>query len=199
MFRVTGILINRSKVQRSGAWKRAIPSIKYWKEPRERAGCPFRTSWRICRKNLPCGWIPVRSVIGSGRRAPWKFCSATKPIRRRITRPTGKHQPVPRTHAPVTLIFLTETTSETWCFYCREVTKTFNPEAQCFRPIDSVSCSLNNLSLSPSKSLTPFGGVANGNQSGNQMQGQGMPQNGTQVIKTRFILVPIVFVKSLLR
>jgi protein Tob/BTG len=37
----------------------------------------------------------------------------------------------------------------------REVTKTFNPEAQCFRPIESVSCSLNNLSLSP-KSITPF-------------------------------------------
>ncbi|RZC32981.1 Tob1 [Asbolus verrucosus] len=37
----------------------------------------------------------------------------------------------------------------------REVTKTFNPEAQCFRPIESVSCSLSNLSLSP-KSITPF-------------------------------------------
>lgn len=37
----------------------------------------------------------------------------------------------------------------------REVTKTFNPEAQCFRPIESVSCSLSNLSLSP-KSTTPF-------------------------------------------
>jgi len=43
------------------------------------------------------------------------------------------------------------------------VTKTFNPEAQCFRPIDSVSCSLNNLSLSPSKSLGQFAGVPNGN------------------------------------
>jgi protein Tob/BTG len=31
----------------------------------------------------------------------------------------------------------------------REVTKTFNPEAQCFRPIEIVSTSLNNLSLSP--------------------------------------------------
>lgn len=37
----------------------------------------------------------------------------------------------------------------------REVTKTFNPEAQCFRPIESVGCSLGNLSLSP-KSITPF-------------------------------------------
>lgn len=37
----------------------------------------------------------------------------------------------------------------------REVTKTFNPEAQCFRPIESVGCSLSNLSLSP-KSITPF-------------------------------------------
>lgn len=39
----------------------------------------------------------------------------------------------------------------------REVTKTFNPEAQCFRPIESVGCSLSNLSLSP-KSITPFSG-----------------------------------------
>lgn len=30
----------------------------------------------------------------------------------------------------------------------REVTKTFNPEAQCFRPIESVGCGLSNLSLS---------------------------------------------------
>lgn len=34
----------------------------------------------------------------------------------------------------------------------REVTKTFNPEAQCFRPIDAVSNSLNGLSLSPKSS-----------------------------------------------
>lgn len=31
----------------------------------------------------------------------------------------------------------------------REVTKTFNPEAQCFRPIDAVSTSMSVLSLSP--------------------------------------------------
>lgn len=37
----------------------------------------------------------------------------------------------------------------------REVTKTFNPEAQCFRPIEAVGCSLSALSLSP-KSMTPF-------------------------------------------
>ncbi|XP_022918634.1 protein Tob1-like [Onthophagus taurus] len=39
----------------------------------------------------------------------------------------------------------------------REVTKTFNPEAQCFRPIESVGCSLSNLSLSPKSSIAaPF-------------------------------------------
>ncbi|XP_016837258.1 atrophin-1 isoform X2 [Nasonia vitripennis] len=37
----------------------------------------------------------------------------------------------------------------------REVTKTFNPEAQCFRPIESVGSSLSGLSLSP-KSTSPF-------------------------------------------
>ncbi|XP_030757578.1 protein Tob1-like [Sitophilus oryzae] len=62
----------------------------------------------------------------------------------------------------------------------REVTKTFNPEAQCFRPIDSVSCSLNNLSLSPSKSLTPFANVAPGNPVEPQIQGQAVTQNGAQ-------------------
>ncbi|XP_050313053.1 protein Tob1-like [Anthonomus grandis grandis] len=67
----------------------------------------------------------------------------------------------------------------------REVTKTFNPEAQCFRPIDSVSCSLNNLSLSPSKSLTPFNGGQNANVNaaqGPQIQGQAAPPNGNQVV-----------------
>lgn len=39
----------------------------------------------------------------------------------------------------------------------REVTKTFNPEAQCFRPIESVGSSMSSLSLSP-KSVTPFAG-----------------------------------------
>uniref|UniRef100_A0A0K8TPR1 Putative anti-proliferation factor btg1/tob n=1 Tax=Tabanus bromius TaxID=304241 RepID=A0A0K8TPR1_TABBR len=34
----------------------------------------------------------------------------------------------------------------------REVTKTFNPEAQCFRPIDAVNTSMGGLSLSPKTS-----------------------------------------------
>lgn len=34
----------------------------------------------------------------------------------------------------------------------REVTKTFNPEAQCFRPIDAVNSSMSVLSLSPKSS-----------------------------------------------
>lgn len=34
----------------------------------------------------------------------------------------------------------------------REVTKTFNPEAQCFRPIDAISTSMSALSLSPKAS-----------------------------------------------
>lgn len=52
----------------------------------------------------------------------------------------------------------------------REVTKTFNPEAQCFRPIESVSCSLGNMSLSP-KSITPYNGnnVHQQSQMGPQM------------------------------
>ena len=40
----------------------------------------------------------------------------------------------------------------------REVTKTFNPEAQCFRPIEAVSTSLSGLSLSPNKN-SPQGGT----------------------------------------
>ncbi|KAL0272926.1 UNVERIFIED_CONTAM: hypothetical protein PYX00_005733 [Menopon gallinae] len=40
----------------------------------------------------------------------------------------------------------------------REVTKTFNPEAQCFRPIETVGTSLGGLSLVPTtKSTSPFG------------------------------------------
>lgn len=38
----------------------------------------------------------------------------------------------------------------------REVNKTFNPEAQCFRPIEAVGTSLGNLSLSPNKPASPF-------------------------------------------
>lgn len=50
----------------------------------------------------------------------------------------------------------------------REVTKTFNPEAQCFRPIEAVGCSLSALSLSP-KSMTPF---SNGATSSTVSSGQ---------------------------
>ncbi|KAJ8964511.1 hypothetical protein NQ314_004800 [Rhamnusium bicolor] len=63
----------------------------------------------------------------------------------------------------------------------REVTKTFNPEAQCFRPIESVSSSMNNLSLSP-KSITPFAANSQNNAVGPQLQQQ-IPvsqQNGNQ-------------------
>lgn len=38
----------------------------------------------------------------------------------------------------------------------REVNKTFNPEAQCFRPIDVVGSTLSNLSLSPNKPGSPY-------------------------------------------
>lgn len=63
----------------------------------------------------------------------------------------------------------------------REVTKTFNPEAQCFRPIESVSSSMNSLSLSP-KSITPFSANPQSNPVGAQLSQQ-MPsaqQNGAQ-------------------
>lgn len=50
----------------------------------------------------------------------------------------------------------------------KEVTKTFNPEAQCFRPIESVGCSLSNLSLSP-KSMTPFSGASQPSAIGTQL------------------------------
>lgn len=36
----------------------------------------------------------------------------------------------------------------------REVTKTFNPEAQCFQPIEAVTTSMNGLSMSPKGSPT---------------------------------------------
>lgn len=63
----------------------------------------------------------------------------------------------------------------------REVTKTFNPEAQCFRPIESVSSSMNNLSLSP-KSITPFAANPQSNPVGAQLPQQMPPaqQNGAQ-------------------
>lgn len=37
----------------------------------------------------------------------------------------------------------------------KEVTKTFNPEAQCFKPIDNLSSSLSSMSISP-KSASPY-------------------------------------------
>ncbi|XP_063983663.1 protein Tob1-like [Diachasmimorpha longicaudata] len=56
----------------------------------------------------------------------------------------------------------------------REVTKTFNPEAQCFRPIEAVGTSLSGLSLSP-KSTSPFpsslGSSASNGSSNNQQNG----------------------------
>lgn len=58
----------------------------------------------------------------------------------------------------------------------REVTKTFNPEAQCFRPIEAVGTSLGGLSLSP-KSTSPFpsslGSNASNGSSNNQQSGHG--------------------------
>lgn len=42
----------------------------------------------------------------------------------------------------------------------REVNKTFNPEAQCFRPIEAVSNGMAALSLSPQKPASPFGSAA---------------------------------------
>ncbi|KAF7988788.1 hypothetical protein HCN44_007098 [Aphidius gifuensis] len=56
----------------------------------------------------------------------------------------------------------------------REVTKTFNPEAQCFRPIDAVGTSLSGLSLSP-KSTSPFpssiGSTISNGSTNNQLNG----------------------------
>ncbi|XP_048508929.1 protein Tob1 isoform X3 [Athalia rosae] len=58
----------------------------------------------------------------------------------------------------------------------REVTKTFNPEAQCFRPIEAVGTSLGGLSLSP-KSTSPFpssvGSSTSSGSSSNQQNGHG--------------------------
>ncbi|XP_066595936.1 protein Tob1-like [Prorops nasuta] len=58
----------------------------------------------------------------------------------------------------------------------REVTKTFNPEAQCFMPIEAVGNSLGGLSFSP-KSTSPFpsslGSNASNGSSNNQQSGHG--------------------------
>lgn len=62
----------------------------------------------------------------------------------------------------------------------REVTKTFNPEAQCFRPIESVSCSLNQLSLSP-KNIPPFAGGNAGPVVGAPIPNNTLPQQNGNV------------------
>ena len=62
----------------------------------------------------------------------------------------------------------------------REVTKTFNPEAQCFRPIEAVGTSLSGLSLSP-KTTSPFASSINANNSSaNGNAGGTAPSNGQQ-------------------
>lgn len=40
---------------------------------------------------------------------------------------------------------------------CLQIIKTFNPEAQCFRPIDSVASSLSSLSISPPDKCSSVG------------------------------------------
>lgn len=54
----------------------------------------------------------------------------------------------------------------------REVTKTFNPEAQCFRPIEAVGTSLSGLSLSP-KSTSPFPSTLTGSGNNGVASGAG--------------------------
>ncbi|XP_065363568.1 protein Tob1 [Calliphora vicina] len=54
-----------------------------------------------------------------------------------------------------------------------EVNKTFNPEAQCFRPIDAVNTSMNNLSLSPKTS--PLAGSSPLSASSNSPTYKGSP------------------------
>lgn len=57
----------------------------------------------------------------------------------------------------------------------REVTKTFNPEAQCFRPIEAVNSSLSGLSLSP-KSTSPFPTCSLGSSASNNGSTNGQQQ-----------------------
>ncbi|XP_023305501.2 protein Tob1 [Lucilia cuprina] len=54
-----------------------------------------------------------------------------------------------------------------------EVNKTFNPEAQCFRPIEAVNTSMNNLSLSPKTS--PLAGSSPLSASSNSPTYKGSP------------------------
>lgn len=69
----------------------------------------------------------------------------------------------------------------------REVTKTFNPEAQCFRPIDTVNTSMNALSLSPKptpQNSPPTPDPSPANSAGNYFKSTndspGSTTNGTQ-------------------
>lgn len=52
----------------------------------------------------------------------------------------------------VKILFSESNNTQDDSFNDREVTKTFNPEAQCFRPIEIVSTSLNGLTLTPKTS-----------------------------------------------
>lgn len=62
----------------------------------------------------------------------------------------------------------------------REVTKTFNPEAQCFRPIETVGSSLGNLSLAPTaKSTSPFSNLQLSSVLPNPMNGHPVPSVST--------------------
>lgn len=56
----------------------------------------------------------------------------------------------------VKVLYVEDTSDDT---LDKEVTRSFNPEAQCFKPIESVSTSLSNLAVSPnaSSSASPFG------------------------------------------
>lgn len=58
-----------------------------------------------------------------------------------------------------------------------EVNKTFNPEAQCFRPIDAVNTSMNSLSLSPKTS--PMAGSSPLSATSNSPTYKGSPNPAT--------------------
>lgn len=75
----------------------------------------------------------------------------------------------------------------------REVNKTFNPEAQCFRPIDAVNTSMNSLSLSPKTS--PQAGSSPHSASSNSPTYKGSPNpavaaNGSFMQRTQ---APLTF------
>lgn len=70
----------------------------------------------------------------------------------------------------------------------REVTKTFNPEAQCFRPIDAVNSSMSVLSLSPKSSphsspptSAPSPASAANSNSGNYIKNPNSPPGNVAV------------------